>query len=385
MSYKALQMTALAFASAGRHKKTGCEHDILMPKNTMKTLASCAVACVLVTLAYPASGQAARPRPATAHEVLALYYPWYGSPERRGHPVHWGKIDTDKRTISNCAHYPAQGAYDSMDPALVDRQIALAQSNGITGFIASWWGQGKYEDKALPILLERAAKRSFKISICWEKASGEGRAQIDQAISDLVYVLTRYGTNETFLKVSGKPVVFVYERVMKAVPLASWPAILNATRAKAGPLLLIADGYRETYATSFAGLHRYNISGGIKGKNQPELRAWAEQYYPWAVQFARKYNLISCVTVIPGYDDTKVRKPGRNVDRWDGQLYGMLWEQAIKSAPDWVLITSWNEWHEGTEIEPSVESGDKYIKITSEYSRRFLRSRPVGTSTPASR
>jgi len=172
---------------------------------------------------------------------------------------------------------------------------------------------------------------------------------------------------------------------MKAVPLASWPAILNATRAKAGPLLLIADGYRETYATSFAGLHRYNISGGIKGKNQPELRAWAEQYYPWAVQFARKYNLISCVTVIPGYDDTKVRKPGRNVDRWDGQLYGMLWEQAIKSAPDWVLITSWNEWHEGTEIEPSVESGDKYIKITSEYSRRFLRSRPVGTSTPASR
>jgi len=36
---------------------------------------------------------------------------------------------------------------------------------------------------------------------------------------------------------------------------------------------------------------------------------------------------------------------------------------AIKADPDWVLITSWNEWHEGSEIEPSWEDGDAYLKL----------------------
>src|SRR5208283_5620398 len=142
-----------------------------------------------------------------------------------------------QHTISNCAHYPAKGAYDSMDPALIDEQLSLAQGNGITGFIASWWGQEKYEDLAFAILIERAAQRNFKVSVIWEKAPGNGAGQIEQATSDLTYLLTRYGTNQAFLKVDGEPVIFVYERVMKAVPQASWPAVRSATRANAGPFL----------------------------------------------------------------------------------------------------------------------------------------------------
>ena len=46
-----------------------------------------------------------------------------------------------------------------------------------------------------------------------------------------------------------------------------------------------------------------------------------------------------------------------------GQTYRVLWEEAIKADPDWVLITSWNEWHEGSEIEPSWEDGDVYVKL----------------------
>ena len=44
-------------------------------------------------------------------------------------------------------------------------------------------------------------------------------------------------------------------------------------------------------------------------------------------------------TVIPGYDDTKVNKPGRIAYRKGGQVYRTLWEDAIRARPDWVLIT----------------------------------------------
>ena len=46
--------------------------------------------------------------------------------------------------------------------------------------------------------------------------------------------------------------------------------------------------------------------------------------------------------------------------------------EAITAAPDWVLITSWNEWHEGSELEASVEYGSRILDSTTAFSREFL-------------
>jgi glycoprotein endo-alpha-1,2-mannosidase len=300
-------------------------------------------------------------------EVLAFYYPWYGKTR------HWGKADAANHDIQNSRHYPAQGAYDSHDPAIITRQISEAQTHHVTGLISSWWGQGTYEDQAVPLLLAAAGAKHFNISVYWEAAPGKGGEQIDRAVSDLTYLLTRYGTNDAFLKVDGLPVIFVYGRVMGQVPFAAWPEILRRARSQAGNFLLVADGYSARNARQFDGLHTYNICGQVKGKTPDELRTWAAAHYARAVKLARDRGDISCVTVIPGYDDTKIRKPGLDVDRLDGQVYRVLWDEAIKARPDWVLITSWNEWHEGSEIEPSFEDGGKYLKLTGEYALRFLR------------
>ena len=312
-------------------------------------------------------------------EVLAVYYPWYGVDRSGKAGRHWGNINAAAHDASATPHYPACGVYNSMDPALVKSHIDLAKSNGVTGFIVSWWGlksKQTHDDASMPLLLQCAEQEHFKISVYWEQAPGSGAERNAQAIDDLAYLVTRFGTNDAFLKVGGKPVIFVYERVLSQIPKADWPAIESGARAKAGPFLLIADKYEEANARLFAGLHRYNIAWAGVDKTPAELRAWAAQYDGDAVKLARQYNRISCVTVIPGYNDTKMRKPGRNVDRQDGQVYRTLWEEAIKANPNWIVITSWNEWLEGTEIEPSVEEGDKYLKLTAEYARRFLGQKP---------
>jgi hypothetical protein len=86
---------------------------------------------------------------------------------------------------------------------------------------------------------------------------------------------------------------------------------------------------------------------------------------------------ISTVTVIPGYDDSKLgRPPPRPVtQRWGGETYRVLWQEAVAAAPDYVLITSWNEWHEGSEIEPSVEYGSVMLNDTAAFAREFLAGR----------
>jgi len=86
------------------------------------------------------------------------------------------------------------------------------------------------------------------------------------------------------------------------------------------------------------------------------------EIYNKASDAAHLKNKTFVATVIPGYDDYKVTSP--IVDRQNGSYYNSFWEAAKSSSPDEYIITSFNEWHEGTEIEPSLEYQDLYINLT---------------------
>ena len=77
--------------------------------------------------------------------------------------------------------------------------------------------------------------------------------------------------------------------------------------------------------------------------------------------------------VLPGYDDTRV--PGRTgtyiVPRNNGATYTESWTGALSSNPDWITITSFNEWFEGAMIEPSVSYGTQYLTLTQQYAKQW--------------
>jgi hypothetical protein len=59
------------------------------------------------------------------------------------------------------------------------------------------------------------------------------------------------------------------------------------------------------------------------------------------------------------------------VSRRDGSTYDATWEAALAVSPPWVVVASWNEWHEGSEIEPSHEHGRRYLEATRRWASRF--------------
>jgi hypothetical protein len=68
-----------------------------------------------------------------------------------------------------------------------------------------------------------------------------------------------------------------------------------------------------------------------------------------------------------GYDDSPV--PGRRTpvrEREDGAFYRYSWQQALAHRPELVLLETWNEMHEGTELCPTQEAGRKYLELTRE-------------------
>jgi glycoprotein endo-alpha-1,2-mannosidase len=320
-------------------------------------------------LASPAKGGS------IPNQILAFYYGWWGNPAVSGGWVHWKDVDPANERIANSAHFPAYGAYDSHDPALLERQAAAADAAGITGFIASWWGQGSFEDKGMAPLLAAAGKHGLSVSAYYEKIAGDDPASRKKAaVADLDYLLSRYGQDKAWLRAGGRPVVFVYGRALGALSLAEWQEVAaEVRRDNPGGVALVADTLDQARLAGFDGASTYNITGQTQHKNPAQIRDWAHAAYPTMVAAAGP-GKISTVTVIPGYDDRAVGRPMPRpiTDRWGGETYRALWQEAIAAAPDYVLITSWNEWHEGSEIEPSTEYGSLLLDETAVLSREFL-------------
>jgi len=307
--------------------------------------------------------------------VLAFYYGWYGNPAVSRKWVHWKDVISREERIENSSHYPELGAYDSHDPAIVEKQVSAARAAGVTGFITSWWGPDSFEDRGMPLLLEAAQRHNLTVSAYYEKVGGaDSGSRIKAAVADLGYLLAQYGHHKAWLRAGGRPVIFIYGRAIGALSPAEWQEVeAQVRRDNPGGVALVADSLDPKFAAVFDGTSTYNVTGQTQHKSPQQIRDWARIAYPRMVGAAGA-GKISTVTVIPGYDDSKAGRPAPRpvTQRFGDETYRVLWQEAIAARPDYVLITSWNEWHEGSEIEPSLEYGSLFLNATSVFSREFL-------------
>ena len=343
------------------------------------TVCGLAVTLALAAFAAPAAERPAVRWTKVPKQVLAFYYGWYGNPDVSKRWVHWKNVDTVKKHIDESTNYPALGPYDSHDPKVVDTHCRQAKDAGLTGFIVSWWRRGDFHDEGMPLMLDTAKKHGLKITVYYETVPPRGAPTAEGAVNDLVYIMQKYGKHPAWLKVGGKPVIFIYARALGELKVEGWEKVISDFAAKyPGGAVFLGDQITAAAARVFDGIHTYNPTGLTKGKSLEEIRSWARTRFPEWVKTAGPER-IACVTIIPGYDDScqPSRKPPRPItNRYDGDTYKVMWEQAIAANPDWVLVTSWNEWHEGSEIEPSAESGDRELKNTRQFAKKFRSLKP---------
>lgn len=333
-------------------------------------------AWVGITVGRMAEAEATEPGPSPslrARKVLAFYYPWYGNPtylHGSGRWSHWEGVNQQEKQIASSTNYPKLGAYDSHDPKVIQQHAQWSNQAGIDGWIVSWWGRGDFTDQAMPRILEVCQKAGLQATIYYETI--RGKKTPENAARELLEVLKTYADHPAWFRWQGKPVLFIYVRALDELGLDGWrKAIAEIRQEYPTGVLLVGDRMSREAAQVFDGIHTYNTAGHLKGRDLHGVRDWCGKTFPQWVALARKEHKIATLTVIPGYDDTKIRKPGLKVPRFEGRSYALQWEAAIAAQPDWILITSFNEWHEGSEIEPSEQWGDRFIEITRIWSDRF--------------
>ncbi len=264
-------------------------------------------------------------------DVSIFYYPWYGTPARDGSYEHWAQNGHMPPEDIAAGYYPARGLYSSSDPRTLAAHMREMAAAGISEVISSWWGWGSPEDARLPAVIEAARARGLRVAVQMEPYEKWQRTE-GVVAADLAH-----------LRTLGITRVYVFRPFDGLIDDAAW-ARLNEGAAGMEILAQTANVGRAA-AAGFDGIYTY------------DLLRYRPGTFPRLCRRARQAGLICAPSVGPGYDARRFSGDLRLLPRGNGATYDALWRAALRAGADRVTITSYNEWHEGTQIEPARRPG----------------------------
>ncbi|MGA2513869.1 MAG: hypothetical protein ABSG37_09665 [Candidatus Limnocylindrales bacterium] len=292
--------------------------------------------------------------PDPSPRVAAFYYPWYGTDHWQGGGLGASLANDD--IMSD--YYPVLGPYDSHDPSVVAQHIAWLRAAGIGVIVSSWWGRGSREDGTVPVVLAMAERYGIKVAFHIEPYGGR---TADQLVDDVAYLYAQYGSSPAFFRtVAATP----YDQ--KTAPQGLF-FVWAPSESGDGGQAVEADYWRSAvdaiHASSQGGLVVGAITDAswIDGAHFDGLYDYTPPLPPTsgAFDWARSVPLgaLYVPSVIPGFSAKRVDYPSSTyVARDVGATYDAEWQAALGTGvePFLVTITSFNEWHEGTQIEPAT-------------------------------
>ncbi|MCW2587341.1 MAG: hypothetical protein JWN55_2857 [Frankiales bacterium] len=224
-----------------------------------------------------------------------------------------------------------QGAYDS---EVLRRQVDDMIYAGQNAAIYSWFGRGTFSDTVLPYHLRAADDTAFRWAMYYEgegpSGPNKGNPTPAQIKVDLDHIYAKFGKDRNYLRVGGKPVLFVWGDAGDTCNAsARWRAADKANR------FYVVQKHLASYRSC-----------------NPQPNGW----HAYAPANPRVQIGGSSYTISPGFNATRDKSPrlARSVSRFTADL------KRMKAAKvQWRLTTTWNEWSEGTGVESATEWNSK--------------------------
>lgn len=337
--------------------------------------------------------------------VMAHYYTWYTSGTGQYKDWgHWGKSEPsfhhpqgsnpDRvifppyiRDIASCA-YPLIGPYDSDDPEVVRWHIRLAKAAGIDAFLVDWWGPANWQkppglthDAFVKTVLPIAEEEGFKV--CLFDETPQFAANLNDVKKWAVTYINQFKESPAYLHLDGKPVYAIYQHPVGSLTPQTATELRDYVEQRVGPVYWIMDkmlcravppsqGDFDLYVPEdwlnlpwvdcFMG---YSTFGIVRRYEYADIR----RMFTNVLTQVRGKGHKMLLPVHPGHNNSKIALEPWVMPRREGQTFRDYLRVVEEVAPDFVAVTSFNEWPETTVIEPARTWSDpyQYLKILAEW------------------
>ena len=346
----------------------------------LSALLTSLVLCTLLSSAPAAPPGAGEKAPPHGHRFLMAHYmPWFqAKPTSPEWGWHWtmnhydpDKITSERREAAS-HYYPLMGLYDSGDPDALDCHVLLMKLAGMDGVLIDWYGTDDYLDygqnhRNTLAMIQAVHKAGLRYAVVYEDQTvpkliaGHVIAEADAVPHGrrlMAWLQAHWFSDSAYLTQDGRPLFLVFGSGYYTT--GQWAQIFAGLPRP--PLFLTEDSRRAPAEGAFAWPQP---GGGTEGSAHALDRFYA-QAPTWPQSIPAAWPRFDDI-----YAQAGVHSSWGHIDDREGRTYAETLERALESNAPVIQLVTWNDWGEGTQIEPSVEAGYRDLETTQRERRRL--------------
>lgn len=330
--------------------------------------------------------------PATLKPVMVHYMPWYvAKPYSGSWGWHWTMNRYNPEVIDAAGQreiasrlYPAIGPYDSADPVVLEYHVLLMKLAGIDGVIADWYGMDDYLDygainQRAAALFDVAQRAGLKFALCYEDrtikqevtggfiTASNASMHAQQA---MLYAQTSFFTTPGYLRWRGQPVLLNFGP-QYFTSSAQWQSIFSVLNATNQPAFFTEDNRLAAGAGAFdwPPMWLSQTNGGVLDPTALDsyLADFERKGRSWPAFISSAFPRFKDIYAQAGVGTSY----GSLSDR-DGDTLRRTLARAFTNDSAIVQIVTWNDFGEGTVVEPTKQYGYRDLGIIQDLHRRYL-------------
>ncbi|WJS94444.1 glycoside hydrolase family 71/99-like protein [Flavobacterium johnsoniae] len=305
-------------------------------------------------------------------KIYMHYMPWFETNESSADKkwgYHWtmankkpNNVGANGRREIASYYYPLIGPYHSGDKNVIENHLLLMKYSGIDGILIDWYGTYDVNDYRMvkentDQLIEMLDKVGLEYAIVYEDRfltnvvnAGKAISVTSAAKTDLAYVQNNYFTDANYIKINGKPLLMNFGPIVLQTP-AEWTNVFNTLTTK----------------PTFLTLWDHSVKAGDNASGE---YAWVYKDNSFLTNFYTntKPKLgVAMGSAYPGFKDFYAEGGGGaaigwTIDHKNGATLDETLTLAKNANVNYLQLITWNDFGEGTMIEPTAEFGYSFIE-----------------------
>jgi len=316
------------------------------------------------------------PKPVTktnAMKVYMHYMPWFQSKPVSGYwGSHWKMknknpdiIDENGKHEIASHYYPLIGPYDSKDPDVIEYHLLLMKYAGVDGILVDWYGSHNVYDYKVNLtgsnaIINKLDEVGLQFAIVYEDYVAKSvedqtsKTALQAAQADMMYAQEEYFKRKSYITFNKTPLLMTFGPRHFRVS-SQWTDIFSGLDTK--PVFMPL----------------WNHTGYVGSNGNGEF-AWVDfnESLSELTSFYSKFHLENLMgSAYPRFHDFYEEGGAGSsygyVDYDNGETLRKTLAMAVQRKAKYVQLVTWNDFGEGTVMEPTLESGFEPLEIIQEF------------------